>query len=106
MIWEICQDLDLWQERQSIGVTRPEHAEVTMIQSGQFRFAEAFHDSEHSCIHEANISVVVLCTELAHPGVLLGPQVLDPIRAGLNVLEQAHHHFRVEANVNPVVHFH
>jgi hypothetical protein len=84
----------------------PQGAEVTVVQSGYLGFIEALHDRKDGGVDEPHAGIGVTVTQFTHTGVVLGVQFLNAIGASNDIVQESHQNAGVEANVNPVVHFH
>jgi len=86
-------------------MTRPQDPKVPMIEGGQLRLTETFNNSEYGRVDEPHICVGVAVAQLADPPVIFNVQLLNPIRAGNNIIDQGQKDAHVQAGMNPVVHF-
>lgn len=98
--------LRLWDECERLHVSRPQDAEVTVIERGHLRFIEALDNGEHGGIHEPDIGASITIAQLANPPIVLCQHPFHQVRAGNNVVQECDEHPRMEPGMNPLIHFH
>ncbi len=76
-----------------------------MVEGCYLRFIQSFHDCDNCCIHEADVRVSIAVAKLSHAPIVLGSEVLNSVRPGLDISEEGDQHARLKPHVNPVVHF-
>ncbi len=84
---------------------RSQHSEMALVQRGEFRFVQAFHYRQHSCIDKTDVGIGVSVAQVADASIVGGFQWFRKIGTGDNVAEQGGQRVGMQAFVNPVVHF-
>jgi hypothetical protein len=87
-------------------VSRPEGAEVAVVECGQLRLIQALHHGEDGGVDEADVCIGILVTEFADAPIVLGIQALDSVGASENVIEQSDEDAGVEPRLDPVIDLH
>lgn len=86
-------------------MTGPEDAEVAVVKGGQLWLVEPLDDCENCSVHKPDIGVSVPVTEFADTPVIFGPQFLNSVGAGKDVVEKGEENSDVQPGVHEPVHF-
>ncbi len=93
------------EEPQRVHVAGSKYAKMSVVKGGQLRLIEPFDDCKHGSIHEPHVGIIVTVTDLADTAVVLRVQLLDAIGASEDVVQEGRQHARMQADMNPIVHF-
>ena len=86
-------------------MTRPQHSEVSVVESAEFWFVQPLHDCKDRGIYEAHICIGVAFAEFADSPVVLGMQLFDLIGTGKDIIEKGKEDPGVKSGVDEPVQF-
>ncbi len=78
---------------------------MAVVEGGKPGLPQALHDCQHGRVHETQVLICIPVGKLPHPAVVVRLKVLDPVGPCNDVVEEPEEDPRVQAPMNPVVHF-